>query len=84
MNIEIISTPQKETIVTNMKNPILLELRGNSLSNEHDLEICILSQLKSFFTQLGNGFLFADNQYKVSVQKHNYFIDLLLFNVNFN
>lgn len=83
-NIEIVSIPKKETIVTNMKNPILLELKGGFLSNEHDLEVCILSQLKNFFTQLGNGFLFADNQYKITKNHHTYFIDILLFNVNFN
>lgn len=68
-----------------MKNPILLELNTKEEPrNEKELEILLLSQLKSFFLQLGEGFTFVDNQYKMTINNQNYYIDILLFNINFN
>ena len=36
------------------------------------------------FLQLGNGFMWVGNQYKVSDGNKNYFIDMLLYNVKYN
>ncbi len=82
--VEIVSNPYT-TSLTNMKNPILIQLRENeSIVSEKDLELKILSELKFFFSQLGEGFSLVDNQYKIVVDQHSYFIDLLLFNYNLN
>ena len=48
------------------------------------MEIIILSKLKSIFKQLGEGFAFIDNQYKITYNKRNYYIDILLFNIKLN
>ena len=83
--IEIITISKKSTIFENMKNPILLELGENEkITNEQDVETLILAKLKVFFTQLGEGFTFVENQYKITINKQNYFIDILLFNYIFN
>ena len=43
----------------------------NEVNNEHDLELNILANLDFFFRQLGNGFLYAGHQYKISDGKNN-------------
>ncbi len=80
--IDIIA-PTKYSITTDMKNPIIIPIK-NEVANEYDLELNILANLDFFFKQLGNGFLYAGHQYKISDGKNNYFLDILLFNYEFN
>lgn len=80
--IDII-TSAKYSITTNMKNPIIIP-NGDVVKNEHDLELSILANPDFFFKQLGDGFLYAGHQYKVSDGKNNYYIDILLFNYELN
>lgn len=80
--IDII-TPTKYSITTGMKNPIMIPIQ-NAIKNEHDLELSILSNLDFFFKQLGEGFLYAGHQFKISDGKNNYYIDILLFNYKLN
>lgn len=83
--IEIISFNEKINIKNDLKNPIIIELNEKQLiTKESDLELVILSQLKNFFNQLGNGFTFVDNQYKLAYNNINYYIDILLFNYKLN
>lgn len=83
--IEITSSMPKDNAFKNMKNPIVLELnKGESIHTEHDLEMTILAKLKSFFGQLGEGFCLVENQYKITIDNINYYIDILLFNLNLN
>ncbi len=80
--IEIITPIPKYNIMDNIQNPILLELNEREeITSEHDLEIALLARLKSFFSQLGEGFLLAGNQYKVIYEGKNYYIDILLYNI---
>ena len=80
--IDII-VPQKQSITTDMKNPIVIPVK-NEITNEHDLELNILANLDFFFKQLGNGFLYAGHQYKISDGKNYYYVDILLFNIELN
>ena len=75
--------PNKPTITTDMKNPIIIPI-DNEIKNEHDLELSILANLDFFFKQLGEGFLYAGHQYKINDGKNNYYIDILLFNYKLN
>ena len=75
--IDII-VPIKQSITTDMKNPIMIPVR-NQITSEHELELNILANL-DFFKQLGEGFTYAGHQYKISDGKNNYYIDILLFN----
>ena len=50
------------------------------INNEKDLELTILSEITFVLTQLGKGFAFIGNQYKIN----NYYIDILLFNIELN
>ena len=68
-----------------MKNPIIIELNENEeIKTEKDLELKLLSKLSFFFNQLGEGFALIDNQYKISDGNKNYYIDILLFNIQLN
>ena len=62
-----------------MKNPIIIPIK-NEVANEYDLELNILANLDFFFKQLGNGFLYAGHQYKISDGKNNYYIDKVNLN----
>ena len=78
-----IEMPKTYSITTDMKNPIIISIQ-NKVNNEHDLEVSILANLDYFFKQLGQGFAYIAHQYKLVQNNHNYFIDILLFNYEFN
>ena len=80
--IDII-VPTKYSITTDMKNPIIIPVKSE-VASEHDLELNIPANLDFFFKQLGNGFLYAGHQYKISDGKNSYYIDILLFNYKMN
>ena len=75
--------PKKRSITTNMKDPIIIEV-DKEITSEHDLELSILANLEFFFKQLGEGFAYISHQYKISDGNKNYYIDILLFNLNLN
>lgn len=82
--VDIIISTNVPAITENFKNPILLNLNGNKVENEKDLEKLIYSQLSYVFMQLGNDFTWVGNQYKISDSNKNYYIDMLLYNINYN
>ena len=82
--INVVVPTKVPTITNNFKNPILLKLKDKEIKSESDLEKLIYSQLSYVFLQLGNGFMWVGNQYKVSDGNKNYFIDMLLYNVKYN
>ena len=82
--IDIVVPAKVPAIVNNFKNPILLELKDKEIKSESDLEKLIYSQLSYVFLQLGKGFTWVGNQYKVSDGNKNCFIDMLLYNYIYN
>ena len=82
--VDIITSTSVPAITENFKNPIILNLNGNKVENEKDLEKLIYSQLSYVFMQLGNDFTWVGNQYKISDSNKNYYIDMLLYNINYN
>ena len=53
-----------------------------NLADEHsesELEQALIQNIRSFLIELGHQFTFVGNQYKVCVNDHEYFIDLLLY-----
>lgn len=50
----------------------------NSYS-EADLKTSIIKNMKSFILEIGKDFTFIDDEYKVQVGNHNFFIDLLFY-----
>ena len=66
-------------------NPIII--RNNSLKenlSEYALKQSILNNLDDFLNQLGIGFTYVGNEYKIKLGNSYNYIDLLLFNIEFN
>ena len=82
--IDIDVPSPKSTIKDNLKNPIVLELKNNKIKKEKDLEKLIYTQLNEFFSQLGEGFMWVGNQYKITADNKDYYIDMLLYNIIYN
>ena len=68
-----------------VKNPI--QIRNTSDYNEISekvLQKLILEDIPSFLKELGNGFSFIDSEYKIKIGDRYNYIDLLLFNIEYN
>lgn len=86
-HIEIISIKEQEVydVREHIKNPVIIKLKENDkILKEHDLELKILAELKNFFQELGEGYTFVGNEYKIRYGTKDYYIDILLFNYNLN
>ncbi len=67
-----------------VKNPI--QIRNTSDYNEISekvLQKLILEDIPSFLKELGNGFCFIDNEYKIKIGDRYNYIDLLLYNIRY-
>ena len=65
-------------------NPILIKSEFNiEQLTEYVLKQAILNNLDNFLTQLGNGFSYIGNEYKLKIGNNYNYIDLLLYNVKF-
>ena len=73
-------------IYDNIKNPIYINAFGNAEENieESALKSFILRDLDNFLKQLGDGFCYIENEYKIQVGKTYNYIDILLFNYHYN
>ena len=68
-----------------VKDPIVLNNRRNYTDiSEKILQKIILEDIPSFLKELGNGFTFIDNEYKIRLGNRYNYIDLLLFNIEYN
>ena len=77
---------KEETKITDfIKNPIVLR-NGLNIENisEKYLKKLILEDLDSFLKELGNGFMYVGNEYKIRIGNVFNYIDILLFNVKYN
>ena len=68
-----------------IKNPIIIKNNNNyEIISEKMLQKLILEDIPSFLKELGSGFTFIENEYRIKLgDKYNY-IDLLLFNYEYN
>lgn len=80
-----IITRNKYSVVDFVKNPVLIKNNYNYEEiSEKVLQKMILEDIPSFLEELGNDFTFIKNEYKIKIgDKYNY-IDLLLYNIEFN
>ena len=70
-----------------IKNPIVIKNKYNyDIENisEKMLQRLILEDIPSFLKELGDGFSFIENEYKIKIGNTYNYIDLLLFNIKFN
>ena len=68
-----------------IKNPIIIKNSNNyEVISEKILQKLILEDIDNFLKELGTSFCYVGNEYKIKLgQTYNY-IDLLLFNIEFN
>ena len=68
-----------------VKNPILIK-NNNRIGeiSERILQRLILEDISSFLKELGNGFCFIDSEYKIKIGDRYNYIDLLLYNIEYN
>jgi len=74
--------PKVEDLV---KNPIIIKNNNNyEVISEKMLQRLILDDIPSFLEELGTGFTFIRNEYKIKLGDNYNYIDLLLFNYEYN
>ena len=77
----------KEEIRINdfIKNPILIKNSYNYTKiTEKILKQLILEDLPNFLSELGEGFCFIKDEYKIKIGDRYNYIDLLLYNIKYN
>lgn len=76
---------EKSNVVDFVKNPVLIKNSYNYDGiSEKILKKLILEDISSFMKELGNNFSFIDSEYKIKVGYEYNYIDLLLYNIEFN
>ena len=78
-------TKEEHNIVDFVKNPIVIRNSSNyDVISEKILKKLILEDIESFMKELGNSFCFIGSEYKIRVGNNFNYIDLLLFNYEYN
>ncbi len=78
---------EEMNIEDNIKNPIIIKNKlGIDKENisEKILQRLILEDIPSFLKELGEGYSFIENEYKIRIGNTYNYIDLLLFNIKYN
>ena len=78
----LLPAPQSELSRDIVKDPYIFELAGlREKIVEKDIENAMLEQIKTVLLELGKGFSFVGNQYRVSTPNTDYLIDLLFYHL---
>ena len=68
-----------------IKNPIVIRNTNNIENiNEKVLKKLILEDIEHFMNELGSGYSFIGSEYRINIGDNYNYIDLLLFNIEFN
>ena len=80
-----LSTKEQSNINDFIKNPILIKNKYNyEIISEKTLKQLILEDIENFMNELGKGFSFIGSEYKIKLGNNYNYIDLLLFNIEYN
>ena len=76
---------EKLTIKDFVKSPIVIKNNNNfEIISEKLLQKLIVEDIESFMNELGNSFSFIGSEYKIRLDNTFNYIDLLLFNIEYN
>ena len=79
---QILSPIDSDLLKKSLKDPYIFEfLSLNEKFKEKELEESMINKIKDVLLELGNGFSFVGNQYKISVGNDEYYIDLLFYHL---
>ena len=82
---KLTSKESKDEVKDLIKNPILIKNSNHyKIITEKILQQLVLEDIPSFLDELGSGFTFIRNEYKIKIGNTYNYIDLLLFNIEFN
>jgi len=77
-------TNKKTNVNDLIKNPILIKNSSNyEKISEKILQKLILEDIPAFLKELGSGFTFIQNEYKIKIENRYNYIDLLLYNIKY-
>ena len=79
-----LKTGNDSDLVDFVKNPILIKSNNSNDVSEKILQKLILEDIENFMEELGVGFTFIKSEYKIKIGNLYNYIDLLLFNVEYN
>ena len=76
---------EENQVIDFVKNPILIS-NNKKYSNisEKILKKLILEDIDNFLLELGNGFCYIKNEYKIKIGNTYNYLDFLLFNIEYN
>ena len=82
---KLINNKNDLKLIDMVKEPILIQNKNNYENiSEKILQKMILEDIPTFLKELGNGFTFIENEYKIKLGDRYNYIDLLLYNINYN
>ena len=70
---------QSDLAIQTMKDPYLFDLKGKV--KEIEIEKAMIDKIKDVLIELGKGFAFVGEQYKITVSEKDYYIDLLFYHL---
>lgn len=74
-----------ELALETLKDPYIFDfLLLNEKAKERDIEEQLVKHITKFLLELGSGFAFVGNQYKIETENKEYFIDLLFYHLKLN
>jgi predicted nuclease of restriction endonuclease-like (RecB) superfamily len=79
-----LTEPLKDEPQDFLKDPVVaefLQLPSNAAFTETELEKAIIRHLKEFLLEMGRGFAFMAEQYHISTDAGDFFVDLVFYNV---
>jgi predicted nuclease of restriction endonuclease-like (RecB) superfamily len=75
-----LTSPQSDLARDLLKDPYTFDFLGlTDAANERAIENGLITHLRDFLVELGVGFAFLGNQYRLEVEGDEYFIDLLFY-----
>lgn len=72
--------PEVADIIKNSYNFDFIQLSQNY--TEKNLEKSLINQIGKFLLELGSGFFFGGNQYRITISGNSHYIDLVFFHVH--
>ena len=75
-------SPNNEQVKELLKDPYIFDfITADKDSKELDIERELTANITKLLLELGNGFAFVGKQYHLEIEKEDYYIDLLFYNL---
>jgi len=77
-----LASPQSDLARDVLKDPYIFDFLGlTDDTREREIENALLQHLREFLIELGSGFAFVGNQYRLAIGDEDYYIDLLFYHL---